>query len=390
MLFVDSVLQAVCRKEVRIMMKDADRLFLGLENMRFSVKPGERAPHSDIEFLRVLEEGEQEKNLSKIYEFIHAFERGNLGLTDEKVQKYLKKAYEISPWRLLQILEQKERFIEKYKILCMCDKDMKIYFALHTQQDTWLIYEAIRQIFSEQDLTEGDTAFTMAVLRLAEKDLNLWKRLLQENEYNKKWSRYLKYIWGKLGKEALRCYAENIRINLPAEYMQGVTEAFREMESEEQEYVLGEIAPILYERWKVYLQELRETAKTMNGLEITGYCNLILSAICYLFPEYKLWMEEFHKIMLGFEQDMLAWYSSESAMSVFYFTNLTQVYIFLYYGRKGRDWEIDAKTAQMMKETRRLILCYQYLWRNIDTIYEGTVKYSEGKTLFRELCQLLS
>lgn len=352
-------------------------VFAKLENFRVTTHLHESAPKSDHEFLKCLEAGEEEHDLKKIYEFIAGYERGSGYVWNEEVCRNVKLAFDQSPKRLLEILEKRKEFIEKYFLISTSSMEMLGYYIKNEQSDPVIVFESLRQMYMRAGKNEYKEEIVYGVVRLAKMDTELWEFWLSKMEYQEKWISYLGEVLGRLDKKELETYAESIHIDISSDRMLMITNAFQAIPEERVEFVLKNIAGILYGRWKEYLLKFKEKGTSGEGLVLSGYINVILLSIYYLFTDEKLWNKEFKKVSREFIDDMFRWYQSQTQLSSYYFTDLTQIYLFLLLGKKEIKIQLDEEIKTEIDQIRELVVRKQEMWRKADSTWKELLELLE-------------
>lgn len=82
-------------------------IFTQLEKVSLKVNIKENAPKSDLEFMRLLQEGEETNDIDKIYQFVEAYERERGLIRDEMIHKMIAEAYNENPKFLMMVLAKK-------------------------------------------------------------------------------------------------------------------------------------------------------------------------------------------------------------------------------------------------------------------------------------------
>lgn len=356
--------------------KEEKNLFERLEAFKLTVHSGENAPKSDRSFLKYLEEGEREHDIGKIYIFIDGYECGPGLIGDMESRKVLCQAFQQSPERVLKILENKQNFIEIYALISMSSPEMIKYYVMNGN-NPWTVFESLRQLLGRSDWSTYREEIANGAARLSDLDGELWKFWLNREEYQERWIACLDEVLGRLDKKGLEIYAESIRMNCPADRMLKITEAFRRIPDEREEFLMDNIAGILYRRWKEYLLEIKEKGTSTDSLILGGYANVILFSIYFLFGNTELWQEEFDRIVREFYEDMFRWYQSKTQLSAFYFAGLTQIYLFLLLGRKEMKIQQSEKLKAEISRIRELMIKRHELWGKEDKAFEALMELLE-------------
>lgn len=355
--------------------ENQEKIFEVLERFTMKARLGKGAPKSDHEFMRLLEEGEEEQDFHKIYTFVDGYERGCMGAWNDLLAQAVKKAFSIDPKRVLEILEKKQSFMERYLLIYMSSAEMKDYYAMHEEKDPLILFEALRQLY-EHSLGHflGDKgkisseyapvreAVVRAAVRLSAVDESLWRFWLSRVEYEDRWTDCLPGVWCGLDKKGLEIYAKSIRLDMPPDRMKRITEALRAIPDEKTGFFMNAAAGIVYERWKEYLCKKKEKSEAIQGLLMGGYTNLILYAICFLFDGRELWEKEICRALQEFEEDMFRWYQSQTQLSAYYFTGLSEIYLLLFTGINSLKIPTAPEMGKQVFRVRQLVLRYKWLW----------------------------
>lgn len=338
-----------------------------IDSVKIDMKLGERAGRSDKMFYMHLQEGLQEENLDKIYEFITATERGCGLRTDEIICEQIKRAYEIDPIRLCHAIAKRQNLVDYWVLLsACCNTEMIVYFIGVEVEDILFYYECARILLKRICRKEGcKEGIVSAVRRVAENDLKLWKRWIIKNEHNVEWQQLLGDVLGTLKKEALEIYAETITLDMatPRKELETITAAFETISDIQKEFVIGIMANIIFVRWIDYIEQKKLRKEFQSGIIISAYSNIILYCMEEYLGEYNKWEKYFVKMMAQLEKDMYEWYESISEMQSTFFLDTTLIYYCLCLKIDKLENISDLKTREHMHKTARIIFMYE---RSVD------------------------
>ena len=334
-----------------------------LEAVRITTKLGERAPQSDHEYMRILQEGETEHNLDKIYQFVEACERGCGLVHNVTLIKLIEKGFEVSPERVMQILAAK-RHLERCICLTLCDEEKRIAFIrMGADGNMEFLYECLRQLISFDSMTEEKrAAIVLGTVMLSEGSEELWRRMIRKREYDKKWLAILGSVLPELSERALVVYAETIRMDMSKEYGALISNSLWQMEPESMERLYRTAASCIYARWKEYLSLIRGKKSGLQEIFTNGYAGLIYGAALYLYNEQQTWEDMVTRILLSFEKDMVSWYSNVVQMEAVFFADISELCLLLHV---AVDLGIrpTQECKEMLLRSKRLIDMNQYFWK---------------------------
>lgn len=316
-------------------------VFQKLSAMKISTGVGENAPYSDHEFVRILQEGERENDLDKIYTFVEACERGCGYRSAHELFAMLKEAYEQSPEQLFQIIAKK-RHVEKCILLSLCEMDMLCAaIELGCAKNAAMLYEALRQLskYSSDWTQKEEEDFISGIVLLSVESESLWVRWIQKEEYKGYWMRILGRVLPGLCVQAMLVFAYTIRIDMDKRYYQDIYESLCVMSEEEEEYVLGVIGHTVVNRWKNYLEGIRQSKKYHKGLLFSAYGALIYSAMVYNMENEQMWICEVNECIDRLYDGLEDWYTSKLQRDTVYYVDMTRLSTLL---QVGKDLEFCA------------------------------------------------
>ena len=327
-------------------------VFQKLSAMKISTGVGENAPYSDHEFVRILQEGESENDLDKIYTFVEACERGCGYRSACDIIPILKEAYEQSPERLFQIIAKK-RHVEKCILLSLCGIDMLCKAVeLGCEQNPEMLYEELRQLakYSLDWTAKEEEGFISGIVLLSEESESLWVRWIQKEEYKGYWMRILGRVLPRLCVQAMLVFADTIRIDMDKRYYQDIYESLSVMSEEEEEYVLGVIGHTVVSRWKNYLEGIRQSKKYHKGLLFSAYGALIYSAMVYNMENEQMWICEVNECIDRLYDGLEDWYTSKLQRDTVYYVDMTRLSTLLQVGKDiefSADEDLNSKLSRL-------------------------------------------
>ncbi len=255
-------------------------IFEQFEKMHLKVSIRENAPKSDLEFMRLLQEGKEEDNINKIYQFIEACERGCGLLRDESIFHMISDAYAENSKKLMTILVQKT-FFEQCILLSICKQYMIDEFIMLGAADNMrFLYECLRKTLVNSS-KENEKVLIQGITVLSTQSDELWKYWIKKHEYNKKWQRLLNKVLLSINKDALLVYVDTIDINMDIINGQEIYRAINEIPVEKMKSIQKIISEALCKRWKCYLEQIRTAKPYHDNMKKSAYEGLLLSAIRY-------------------------------------------------------------------------------------------------------------
>lgn len=342
-----------------------------ISTMKFSAKLGENAGRADRIFFQHLQEGLKSGDIDKIYEFIEASERGR-GLNSEPIVcKLFRKAYDEDAKRLCRILAERDSIIEYWGYLsAYCETYMIVAFTKMDVEYPCFYYECARILLKrlQEDLLcqEGIIA---AVKKLANIDLNLWKRWIQKNESNSCWQKLLFTVLSQLDKEALEIFAQTIDLDMMIQEQKPdiLSASFESLSELSKKYILVHIGGIIIERWNDLIEKKKKAFVTINKPLFTGYINLILNSIQKPLQDKEKWKTAFLKQAEVLEEDMYRWYARQINMESMFFYDITQLYYILIIGQECQLIRIDDVICDSAQKVKLITERYDYFWRDCES-----------------------
>ena len=342
-----------------------------LGSVSFSFKVGEDAERVDKEYLKILHDGQAEKNLNKIYEFIDMAERGSQPQGDSSLPKIIEDAYEIDPVRLFRFIEAKNDLVSYWTFLSMiCNKEILFSFADMESDDPLLHFECARQILTRFSYNDGyESPCVNAVIRFAAKDIALWNSWIKKYEHNPKWAKITWSVLQKLKTKELIEYSENISLitcylNTTGDLLE---DGFHSIDVAKMDQIISTIAQTIYARWEEALITSKRNGRFQNNILISNYISILLPSMDFLFSDSKLWIEQFQKYVSLLNSDSHKWYSSETNYSSSFFLNLSNIY-YLIVIRKDIQELLGHDDIRASVDTIKFLLSkYESFWKFNDS-----------------------
>ena len=354
-----------------------------LDSVSFSFKVGEDAERVDKEYLKILHDGQAEKNLNKIYEFIEMAERGSQPQGDSNLPKIIEDAYKIESVRLFRFIEAKNDLVSYWTFLSMIfNKEILFSFADMESVDPLLHFECARQIltrFSCND--EYEVPCVNAVIKFASKDAALWNRWIKKYEHNSKWAKITWSALQELETRELIEYSENISLitcylNTTGDLLE---DGFHSIDVTKKNQIISTIAQTIYERWEKVLITSKRNGRFQNNILISNYISILLPSMDFLFSDSKLWTEQFQKYVSLLDSDSQKWYSSETNYSSSFFLNLSNIY-YLIVIRKDIQELLGHDSVRASVDTIKFLL----------SKYEGCWKFNDSAIRINHIKDLLN
>ena len=337
-----------------------------LDSIHFSFNVDECAERVDIELLRILNEGINEGDINKIYDFIETAERGNQPIINSEVPQILEDAYKTDARRLFRFIESKKDIVDYWTFLSLIsDKHIIYSFANMESDNSYFFFECARQIltrFSNDDSYKSPC--TSAIIKFAMNDLNLWNCWTKKFENNVKYNRIIWNVISKLESPQLLEYSRTIRL---IECFNNETgrihqEGFLKLGAKERDRIILTIAKTIYDQWESALIESKNTGKYQNNILFSKYYSVILSSMELLFSEDNIWAAEMEKYVQFLESDIENWFSSETKHFSVFFLNLTNIY-YLLLVKENKLEVIDSNRVKTSFEKIEFLLTkYECYW----------------------------
>ncbi len=321
-------------------MRNDEATWKALESLKIDVHVGNRAGRADRVFYEHLQEGLRQNDWDKIYEFIFAVERGCEIDVNSQICQLIQKAYSLDGRRLCTFIAGKRNLYEYWYYLSgYCNCEMLSYFVKLDVEDPVFYFECARLLLKRtQKNSEYEEAIAIAVRKVAEKDLNLWKRWVTVHENNICWLKILDRVLGDLDQEALRIYATSITLDMPMdrEKSEILSQFYQKIPVEKQEHVFRTVCNIVYERWTNLIEQKKRERKFQNKILLSPYTNFVVYSMRYVISKGADWESVFTKAIHVLEQDMNDWYASLTDMKSVFFYDITLIYYLLLIGESEK------------------------------------------------------
>lgn len=342
-----------------------------LDSVSFSFQVGEDAERVDKEYLKILHDGQAEKNLNKIYEFIEMAERGAEPRSDSDLPKIIEDAYKTDPVRLFHFIESKNDLVLYWSFLSMvCKKEILFSFSEMESDNPLLHYECARQILTRFSYKDGyEAPCVNAVIKFTFKDKALWNCWIKKFEHNPKWAKITWTVLQELETKELIEYSENISLitcylNTTGNLLE---DGYHGMDITKRNQIISTIAQTIYERWEEALITSKRNEQFQNNILISNYISILLPSMDFLFSDSKLWIEQFQKYVSLLDLDSHKWYSSETNYSSSFFLNLSNIY-YLVVIRKDIQELLGHDDVRASVNTIKFLLTkYESFWKFNDS-----------------------
>lgn len=306
-------------------------VFQKLRALKFNQKTGEHAPKSDREFVRLLQEGEAEDNIDKIYQFVEACERGPGLIRDYSMrgmlQEMLAEAMSENPEELRTILLQKT-FLEQCILVSVCKVEMVLtWIQMGISENARFLYECLRNVLYRCEKLEGESLeiFIQGLIALSDHSEELWKRWIRKHEYQKKWQGLLKCVLPRLQDGALLAYINTVNLGLHDERNREISLAIQRISDQDMQRMQDVIGESLYRRWNDYLETLRQKKESQRQMVCSDYKELIMCAIKHVNRELEQWEQEVTAAIDLLLSHMSLWYCTYTEMASVFWTDMTQI-----------------------------------------------------------------
>ncbi len=360
-----------------------NEVFEKIQHISFNLAIGDQTNSSDIGYYNLLKQGETEKDLHKIYEFIKAYEQGCFWGSPQELVKFVNDAYILDADQLLRILNQKERIIDIFLFVDCCKNEMIFHFIESKSiTNPYLLFECIRKLFirnkirkiPNSELSTFENNLTQAIIQLSTLNLEIWKFFISYFEHETNFFKILGAVLQGLSKDALLIYAGTIDIQHSESDLSKITEAFQSIAKDKSDTVIEVIADTFYLRWQQHIKTIKGKGEFKNKLLLNAYTNVILYSMCYLFRAEKLFVSEMEHILSVLLADQFRWYSSTEVYPYF-FSNITQLYLITLVGvNLGFNIKTRICLEKMMHAAKSIIITYDYLWdKNCIRQYEDII-----------------
>ena len=124
----------------------------------------------------------------------------------------------------------------------------------------------------------------------------------------------------------------------------------------------------MYQRWERNLAAIKASGTIQQTVIMTPYIDVIYNVLCYLFQKKADWKQEFKKWSELLITDIQKWYQSESQLSAYFFTDITQIYLLLFWGRQMWEQFCDEDVINLLHDVKKAAQRYDYLWQKNEQI----------------------
>lgn len=315
--------------DLQIQDKLKNELILIVKSLKSSISK-DKGTYSDLQFVKNYEEGTKAANISLIYEFVEAVERG-MGFhapafMPELVMFLLKLDCDL----LVEGLNEKQEVLEIILLLNNIEFQEKIDVLTNPNViNKWCLYELFRQILNESqkiDLSqELIKKLSFIFLRIAKSDISLYKEILLNRKYDKNFILIFANAINGLEKNFIDVYIETLQLNTHSNNL----ELNRMFLSTLIDISVGENAVYLYEkiyyRWIAYLEELYENEAYISDLVYTDYYYCVIHYLMEKSNENTI-CEELTTIIDCLGSLETTWKKSATTEQSHFFIYITRLY----------------------------------------------------------------
>lgn len=302
-----------------------------LNSIVINVDVDERADCADRKYFEILNEGIKENDITKIYEFIDAAERGGISSRSSKIITFFEKAYREDPFRLCRFIADKNSLYDYWVFLDMASDEMLLSFSTFEIENPLFFYECSRQIFKRFRADNMNiTNIVSSIIKFANCDKMLWERWIKKQEYHEKWQTIVAKVLEQLNDEGLVIYADTISLDMACHnnLLKIITDGFRSIISGKTDHILEIISPRIIERWEMLVTEYKNNNKFINSTLICPYTNVILMCMNYSYSKKQILERTEHYIQIFVCEDEI-WYTSVSDYSSNINLNFTNIFYIL-------------------------------------------------------------
>ncbi len=302
-----------------------------LNSIVINVDVDERADCADRKYFEILIEGIKENDITKIYEFIDAAERGGISPRSSKIITFFEKAYREDPFRLCRFIADKNSLYDYWVFLDMASNEMLLSFSTFEIENPLFFYECSRQFFRRFRADNIDiTNMVSSIIKFANCDKMLWERWIKKQEYHEKWQTVVAKVLEQLNDEGLVIYADTISLDMACQnnLLKIITDGFRGISSGKMDHILKTISPRIIERWEMLVTEYKNNKKFINSTLICPYTNVILMCMNYSYSKKQILERIEHYIQIFVCEDEI-WYTSVSDYSSNINLNFTSIFYML-------------------------------------------------------------
>lgn len=302
-----------------------------LNSIVINVNVDERADCADKKYFEILNEGRKQNDITKIYEFIDAAERGGISPRHGEIITFFEEAYKEDPFRLCNFIADKNSLYDYWVFLGMASNEMLLSFSTFEIENPLFFYECSRQIFMRFRANNMDIAtMVSSIIKFANYDRMLWERWIKTQEYQEKWQTHVAKVLEQLNDEGLVIYADTISLDMACHnnLLKIITDGFRSITSEKMDHILKTISPRIIERWELLVTEYKNNKKFINSTLICPYTNVILMCMNYSYSKKQILERIEHYIQIFVCEDEI-WYTSVSDYSSNINLNFTNIFYIL-------------------------------------------------------------
>lgn len=338
-----------------------------IDTIRFSTNIGENAGRAERMFFQHLQEGKENGDLDKIYEFIEACERGIGRNTDPNVSKLFRKAFEEDANRLCRVLAEKDSLMDYWMYVSSnCGTDMIVAFTRMEVPYPCFYYECARVLLEKmKEDVQCEEGVIAATKKLASVDLKLWKRWLVKNESDSRWQKLVFRVLSQVDPVALNIYVQNIHLDIALQTgtRNVLAQNFEDLPEKSRKYILSHIGSEITNRWNELIEEKKKTFQTADRPLFTPYFILVLYSIQEMVTDKEKWKDAFIKSVKILEDDMYRWYARQINMQSVFFYDITQIYYLLMVGQQCGLIEPSEELSEYVRRSLLIMGQYEYFWR---------------------------
>lgn len=302
-----------------------------LNSIVINVNVDERADCTDRKYFEILNEGIKENDITKIYEFIDAAERGGISPCHSEIITFFEEAYKEDPFRLCSFIADKNSLYDYWVFLDMASNEMMLAFSTFEIKNPLFFYECSRQILQRFQADNMDIAnMVSSIIKFANCDRMLWERWIKKQEYHEKWQTIVMKVLEQLNDEGLVIYADTISLDMASHnnLLKIITDGFRSISSEKMEHILAIISSRIIERWELLVTEYKNNKKFTNSTLICPYTNVILMCMNYSYSKEQI-LERIEHHIQNFVYEDEIWYTSVSEYISSINLNFTNIFYIL-------------------------------------------------------------
>ena len=319
-----------------------------------------KTPTYEKDLFQKFASGLSKGSLDNIYTFIDALERGNKIISASDLQFTLSFLYNEHPKILLHHFLNEAEFLRICFLFRSCKPEIIKYIALNTSDNGLLIYEALRQIYLHTSNYASKLSDIVEIMNhLAEKDVEKLIYFINKNHYSLSKEPFFSTLLEYASETLLTILFANIdigHIDNRIDFGKCITE----QNEKSQTTFITKICPIIIAKWYEHCEKQKKNATILSALHITQYFSLICISFeqTYNFKEIERLLEDALNI---FHSDLHHWYETSSKFLVYYFLNLTQIYILLNIV-KNNNYTFTDELKTKLKIFKNTLLKNKSLW----------------------------